>query len=154
MRYAHTNIVAKNWRTLADFYIAVFGCTFEPPERNQAGDWLSQGTGVADAALQGAHLLLPGHGANGPTLEIYSYAQIEPLGPGPANRQGLGHLAFEVDDVAATVEQVLAQGGSLAGTITERTIEGVGELSFVYARDPEGNLLELQCWRKQALGEG
>ena len=31
MRYIHTNIVAKDWRRLADFYIQVFGCTPVPP---------------------------------------------------------------------------------------------------------------------------
>lgn len=148
MRYAHTNIVATDWRLLADFYIETFGCTVKPPQRKQAGDWLARGTGVADAALEGVHLLLPGHGEHGPTLEIYTYRTIAPQPPGAANRQGLGYLAFEVDDVAETVARVLAKVGSLAGVVTERAIEGVGLLTFVYARDPEGNLIELQSWQR------
>ena len=76
MRYAHTNIIAKDWQKLVDFYIAVFECELKPPVRNQSGDWLASGTGVANASLEGAHLLLPGHGENGPTLEIYQYAEI------------------------------------------------------------------------------
>jgi predicted enzyme related to lactoylglutathione lyase len=31
MRYVHTNIVAEDWRRLADFYAKVFGCTPVPP---------------------------------------------------------------------------------------------------------------------------
>ncbi len=31
MRYIHTNIVAEDWRSLADFYVKVFGCTPIPP---------------------------------------------------------------------------------------------------------------------------
>jgi predicted enzyme related to lactoylglutathione lyase len=27
-RYAHTNIVAKDWRKLAAFYVDIFGSTF------------------------------------------------------------------------------------------------------------------------------
>ena len=35
---------------------------------------------------------------------------------------------------------------SLAGEVTRRHVDGVGDLVFVYARDPEGNLIELQSW--------
>ncbi|MEM6379681.1 MAG: VOC family protein [Bacteroidota bacterium] len=146
MRYAHTNIIAKDWKKLVDFYCAVFDCKLVPPIRNQSGDWLSQGTGVSNAQLEGAHLRLPGHGESGPTLEVYQYAEIKSQEPVAANQRGFGHLAFEVDDVSLILEKVLEYGGSLNGQLTRRQVEGVGFITFVYARDPEGNLLELQNW--------
>lgn len=149
MRYAHTNLVARDWQALASFYQQVFSCRFQPPERNQSGDWLSIGTGVPRAALRGVHLLLPGHGDRGPTLEIYEYAESVPNEGRVANREGLGHLAFEVDSVEATAKQVLRHGGALAGAIVQRDVPGVGVLTFVYTRDPEGNLIELQSWEHQ-----
>ena len=149
MRFAHTNIVSRDWKQLADFYVAVFDCRVKPPKRQQSGDWLARGTGVSNAALEGVHLLLPGYGDDGPTLEIYTYAGIVEQDPGPANRQGFCHVAFEVDDVHAVALRVREHGGTLAGEITERLIEGVGVITFVYARDPEGNLIELQSWRKE-----
>ncbi len=150
MRYAHTSIVADDWRSLAGFYGAVFGCVRVPPERSLSGEWLSAGTGVADASLEGVHLRLPGHGKGGPTLEIYTYRAIEPADPGAANRRGLAHLAFEVDDVEAVANVMLEHGGTLAGRIVTRPVPGVGALTFVYARDPEGNLVELQSWDRSA----
>ena len=36
-RYAHTNLVARDWRALAAFYTDLFGCRFVPPERDDAG---------------------------------------------------------------------------------------------------------------------
>ena len=45
----------------------------------------------------------PGHGESGPTLEIYSYSEMAGKPSSMANRKGLGHLAFAVDDVAAIV---------------------------------------------------
>jgi predicted enzyme related to lactoylglutathione lyase len=146
VRYAHTNIIAWDWRQLAQFYQAVFVCTPLLPERDQSGAWLEQATGVAGAALQGVHLRLPGHGENGPTLEIYSYHEM-PGKPEPrANRQGLGHLAFAVDDVSMTLQKVLEHGGSALGSVTTTHVAGVGHLTVVYATDPEGNILELQRW--------
>jgi catechol 2,3-dioxygenase-like lactoylglutathione lyase family enzyme len=138
-------------KIFADFYRAVFGCTPKPPKRKQEGEWLEQGTGVKDASLEGVHLLLPGHGDEGPTLEIYTYGNLLSSPVGPANRRGLGHIAFEVADVHATAQSVVGHGGSLAGAVTEREIEGIGVVTFVYARDPEGNLIELQCWRRSKL---
>lgn len=147
IRFGHVNLIARDWRALAAFYERVFACERLAPERAQSGDWLSQGTGVPGAALAGVHLRLPGHGPAGPTLEIYSYRETLPrAGEHLANRQGYGHLAFTVADVDACAAAVIAAGGALAGAIVRHEVTGVGLLCFVYARDPEGNLLELQSW--------
>ncbi len=146
VRYAHSNIIAQDWRKLADFYTSVFNCQFVPPERNQSGDWLEKATGVSGAALQGVHLRLPGHGDTGPTLEIFSYKNsLDKPEPAP-NRRGIGHLAFEVEDVDACLKAVIAQGGWSLGQVVTRVIEGAGTIRFLYAADPEGNILELQHW--------
>jgi predicted enzyme related to lactoylglutathione lyase len=146
MKYKHTNIIAGDWRALARFYEDVFGCVRVPPERNLSGDWLAEGTGVPGAALAGAHLRLPGCGDAGPTLEIFQYARNEPKPAPAANREGFSHIAFEVDDVAAVLQTVIARGGSAVGSVVSRDVEGVGRLTFAYAADPEGNILELQSW--------
>lgn len=69
-RYVHTNLIAHDWRRLADFYEEHFGCVPVPPERNYSGSTLETGTGVPGATLQGVHLRLPGHGDRGPTLVL------------------------------------------------------------------------------------
>jgi predicted enzyme related to lactoylglutathione lyase len=71
VKYKHTNIIARDWEVLAQFYENVFGCIPIPPERNLRGTWLDEGTGIQGAHLRGAHLLLPGYGDDGPTLEIF-----------------------------------------------------------------------------------
>ena len=79
-------------------------------------------------------------------LEIFQYGQVESRLPSVANREGLGHLAFAVDDVEAKLANVLANGGSDIGQIVATEIDGVGRLSFCYVADPEGNMIELQKW--------
>ncbi len=148
MRYAHTNIIAKDWKSLADFYTQVFKCTFQPPQRNQSGEFLAKGTGVEGAALEGVHLVLPGYGENGPTLEIYSYNKMLDNPNNLPHQYGFRHIAFEVGDVNEVVEQVVKYGGTLLGEVVEKHIAGVGLLTFVYAKDPEGNILEIQSWKK------
>lgn len=146
IRYAHTNIIAKDWKKLADFYSEVFHCVPVPPQRNQSGQWLEKGTGVKNAALKGMHLRLPGYDENGPTLEIYSYAEMILNEPPSANRKGLGHLAFEVEHLEICLDKALAAGGSKLGEISQATVEGVGTIDFIYITDPEDNIIELQHW--------
>ncbi|MFK7810329.1 MAG: VOC family protein [Saprospiraceae bacterium] len=147
MRFAHTNIVSKNWKELAEFYVKIFNCKILPPIRKQSGEWLEKGTGLKNAKLEGAHLLLPGHGENGPTLEIYQYETIEPQDFLPPNKRGFGHIAFEVNDIEMVLSDLIKNGGKAFGEITKRKINGVGEITFIYTRDPEGNLIELQQWK-------
>ncbi|HEY4768786.1 MAG TPA: VOC family protein [Candidatus Limnocylindria bacterium] len=149
-RYGHTNLVARDWQRLAAFYVELFGCVVVPPERDYRGRDLEAGTGVRDAALRGVHLRLPGHGDDGPTLEIYTYEHgPQPL-PTAANRPGWGHIAFAVDDVAAGRQAVLAAGGSAVGdVVTLETADG-RSVTWCYVTDPEGNIVELQAWAARA----
>jgi predicted enzyme related to lactoylglutathione lyase len=146
LKFVHTNIVANDWRKLARFYEQVFECRSVPPERRLKGRWLEEGTGVEGAELRGIHLRLPGYGDDGPTLEIFQYNHLEER-PGTAvNRPGLGHLAFAVDHVGAAVETVLAAGGGRVGQVVSLEVDGAGTVTFAYVTDPEGNVIELQCW--------
>ncbi len=144
--FGHVNIVASDWKRLSRFYQAVFGCVPVPPRRRLSGDWLEAGTGIAGAALEGEHLRLPGLGAEGPTLEIYSYVGMLDKPEVAANRLGLGHLAFRVPDVADALDRIRSEGGRALGTISSTTVPGKGRLTFVYACDPEDNVIEVQAW--------
>jgi catechol 2,3-dioxygenase-like lactoylglutathione lyase family enzyme len=144
MRYVHTNLVARDWRRLAAFYVDVFGCVPVPPERDLSGEWLDQATGIEGAHIRGMHLRLPGYGEGGPTLEVFQYDEETEAGMPAPNRKGLGHVAFLVDDVEETRKKVEALGGGDVGETVEVRILGVGGLRFAYLKDPEGNIIEVQ----------
>ena len=144
--FGHVNLVASDWERLSRFYQEVFDCVPVPPRRDQSGPWLDAGTGLRQAHLRGEHLRLPGLGADGPTLEIYGYEEsLERPEPAP-NRLGLGHLAFQVADVPARLERLRVHGGRAVGSVVSLPVPGKGTVTFVYAADPEGNLIELQAW--------
>lgn len=147
--YVHTNIIARDWRRLADFYTEVFDCRPVPPIRDQSGEWLSQGTGVSNASLRGTHLRLPGYGEEGPTLEIYTYGHTIDAPSAPPNQRGFGHLAFRTEDIDALLDKALRRGATKLGELTTCEIQGVGRLTFIYIADPEGNGIELQEWGRK-----
>jgi catechol 2,3-dioxygenase-like lactoylglutathione lyase family enzyme len=148
MRFAHTNIASKDWKKLADFYINVFDCKIKPPQRNLSGEWLDTATGLTHAKLEGVHLYLPGHGENPPTLEIFTYEEMQSEAHIMPNSIGFTHIAFEVEDVNITLKNALTHGARELGKIVENEIENVGIVQFVYFRDPEGNIIEIQSWKE------
>ena len=146
--YMHTNLVAEDWEKLARFYEDIFGCVPVPPERDFKGERLEAGTGIPGAHLRGVHLRLPGHGDNGPTLEIFNYNILQPRNATAVNRPGYGHLGFSVEDVAAARNAVLRSGGQAVGEIVALQIATGATVTWCYVTDPEGNIIELQSWSR------
>ncbi|AOY78390.1 glyoxalase [Clostridium formicaceticum] len=148
MTYVHTNIVSKNWKELAQFYINVFKCEPVYPERDLSGKWLDRLTNLKNAEIKGIHLRLPGY-ENGPTLEIFEYTSTNFSGITPEiNRHGFGHIAFHADSVEDVLKKLLQHGGQQLGEVVIKDFGEIGVLTAVYAKDPEGNLVEIQNWQK------
>jgi predicted enzyme related to lactoylglutathione lyase len=149
-RYVHTNLVSRDWRSLARFYQEVFGCVPVPPERHLSGPDLEAGTGLRGARISGVHLRLPGFGDTGPTLEIFQYGEPDIDTQRAVNRPGFAHIAFAVDAVEEARSHVLSHGGSAVGDIVTAQISLTARVTWCYVRDPEGNVLELQSWTTHA----
>ena len=148
LRYVHTNIIARDAATLIDFYKQTLGCKSIGQNRDLRGPWLDKLTGLPQTPITGEHLLLPGYDTTHPTLEIFSYDNLRETLPPEVNRPGLAHLAFEVDDVEKTLAAILAAGGGQVGEVVTAAYPNNMEAVFVYARDPDGNIIELQSWRQ------
>src|SRR5438093_13715343 len=115
-KYAHTNLIARDWKRLVRFYCDVFGCERKGPERDLCAEWLEKVNAVPNAHLRGVHLRLPGYGNNGPTLEIFSYDQLIERELPRSNECGFAHIAFAVDDVDQALHAVIAEA---AGPVVE-----------------------------------
>ena len=144
IRYRHTNLIARNWRSLSAFYQRALELTPVPPERDLSGGWVDRLTRMPGAHITGEHLKLPGSDA---TLEIFSYEAME-RGKKALNREGFAHIAFEVDDVPGALARIISEGGGQAGELVSAEYPGGVTATFVYAADPEGNLIELQSWKR------
>jgi len=134
-------------KRLVRSYGDVFGCIPKGPERDLSGEWIDRVTSLSATRLRGVHLRLPGYGDDGPTLEIFSYDDMPDKQLPMPNDPSFAHMAFAVDDVEAALEAVISAGGSSVGEIATTEVGGVGFLQVIYARDPEGNIVELQKWR-------
>lgn len=103
------------------------------------GDWQGPVTGIAGARLRVAHLFGYGH-----HMEFIQYLAA----PGPErslqpNMAGVAHVCLEVDDIHATAEIVLEQGGSAQGEMVYVDEGAVAGCWAGYIRDPNGIIIEL-----------
>ena len=146
IRYAHTNLIANDWKRLMDFYCQVFDCVPVSSERDHQGPHFEALTGIKGGNAKGRHIRLPGHGERGPTLEIFQYKENDPTLPTSLTRPGFAHIAFEVPEMDKKRAEVLAWGGRDVGQQVTIDIPGAGKLTLIYMTDPEGNILELQKW--------
>jgi peptide deformylase len=144
IRYRHTNLVARDWQSLSAFYQRALGLTPTGQTRDISAPWLQRLTGIPGAHIRGEHLRLPGTDV---TLEIFSYDAVLPGEPA-LNRAGFAHIAFEVDDVEKALAKLTAEGGGHVGERVNASYPGGVTATFVYATDPEGNLIELQSWKR------
>ncbi|MGI9391659.1 MAG: VOC family protein [Boseongicola sp.] len=142
MNFSHVNIVARDTDKLADFYKEVFGCEDRSLRESISGEKPSLAMGLPNTEFYAAWLNLPG--VDGPYLEIFQFKEFEECTPPSANRIGLAHLAFDVEDLSAVCDAVVAAGGSAFGEVASFEEAGKILFSFVFMRDPEGNLLDLK----------
>ena len=147
-RYTHTNINSPDWERLVKFYIEVFDCKLVPPLRHLHGEWFDKASGIPGAEVHGAHIALPGYDENGPTLEIFTHTNAQGDRSASFHQQGFGHIAIHVDDVEKVYKKLLEHGGSSDGEIVKNYYESMGKtLTMIYAKDPDGNIVEIQNWR-------
>ena len=111
-----------------------------------SGEWLDNLTDLQKSQIKGIHLLLPGYDSFGPTLEIFEYNQNIENDKKYINLEGFAHIAFAVEDVKEKLNLLLKNGGSTVGSLIDTEIKGVGKISLIYTKDPEGNIIEIQKW--------
>ncbi|QEC50857.1 VOC family protein [Baekduia soli] len=103
------------------------------------GDWVGRVIGLEDVRVEAVMASAPdGSG----TIEVTRFRTptVAPHEPAPAaNRPGLRHIAYNVDDVHAVVERVRAAGWDTVGEI----VDYEHRYLLCYLRGPEGLIVEL-----------
>lgn len=141
MKFSHVNMIARDTDKLADFYKTVFGCDDLYARKDLSGEAISKCNGVPDAEIYAAWLSLPG--VDGTFLEIFQYKNTHDRPTPLVNQPGYGHISFEVEDIQATYDAAINAGGAPLGEVKNFGTEEA-PLFYVYVRDPEGNVVELE----------
>jgi catechol 2,3-dioxygenase-like lactoylglutathione lyase family enzyme len=104
-----------------------------------SGDWIGRIIGLEDVTVELVMVRVPG---GGDVFEVVRFhaPSAGAQEPAPAaNRPGLRHIAFKVDDVRAVVDRAGEAGWDTVGEI----VDYEGMFLLCYVRGPEGLIVEL-----------
>ena len=143
IKYCHVCISCKDWQMISKFYQDVFDCIPLDPIRHMQGQWAGEliaAENKEEAEVVGEHIMVPGYGDNGPTLEILSYKPLGKDVPLECYDFGFTHICFETPgNIVALLDRFLEHGGTLISQFEDPYKERV-----IYGRDPEGNIVEIR----------
>ena len=136
--FSHTGITVSNFNRAVSFYWEVFGCPLvgvadTPPDRVRTFFGVESSPG--DVSCRIGWIRVPG----GAVLEIFEFQPQLPPRAVPWNGVGLTHLSFNVRNLQRWYDYLSARGVECVSR-PERSPRGH---SFFFARDMDGNLIEL-----------
>lgn len=136
-RFDHVGVTVQDLDLVTEFFVSlgleVEGRTFVE------GDFIDTVTGIPDSRSEIVMLNAPGGGTS---VELSSFVRPDAVPGSPeamANELGLRSLAFEVEDLQGSVDQLAAQGYGLVGGVG--SYEDVWRMAYV--RGPEGIIVAL-----------
>ena len=145
----HINIVVADLERAADFYETVFGFN-RGFSAHLEGEWIETVTGLTGARADCLFLDAPGGGTR---IELIRYEapddEFSPFNSTP-NQPGLRHIAFEVEDIDATLTRVRALGIVPFSEPVEVPfrVANLGAKRLAYFHDFDGTIVEVASYEK------
>jgi len=136
-RMDHVGIVVNDLAAAIEFFVAL-GLELQG-EGSVEGGWVDRVVGLEGVRSDIAFLQTPDGNAQ---LELSKFHSPQYRGDNhlaPANRPGISHISFAVDDIDAVVAGLRARGAEFVGEVEQ--YEDIYRLCYV--RDPEGIIVEL-----------
>ena len=134
--FSHTGITVSNFNRAVQFYSDVFGCPLvgvaDTPAERVRGFFGVEGDAPR---CKIGWIRVPG----GAVLELFEFQPQLPPRPVPWNGVGLTHISFNVRNLPKW-HAYLTRRGVECVSRPERSPRGH---SFFFAKDPDGNLIEL-----------
>lgn len=134
----HVAIVVTDLQKMKNFYEGVFGFV-KVSEEIEEGEFIETVVGLSCVRLHWVKLRM----SNGLLLELLKYESPESeirLKPQQSNTLGYSHIAFTVEGVENFLLKLKNNGCKIINSSIENKARTV---RVCYAKDPEGNIIEL-----------
>lgn len=134
----HVNLVVSNLYETKDFFTEL---GFEVGDESElTGEWVSSMVGLQNVRARYVTLSLPASNTNLELIEYNTPPSEKDPKIGKANQIGFRHIAFEVENIFATVQDLKDKSIEFLSPV--QTYPKTGK-QLVYFWGPEGILLEL-----------
>lgn len=140
----HLGLTVPDIDAATEFFSSAFGAQslYDTLDGPAAGALLEQSLGIPEGAtVQRVRMLRL---ANGPSLELFEYGDVDQRAPLRACDFGIQHFALYVDDLDTALDAVVAAGARPLSEPADLPGMEEGALNrWVYAEMPWGGLIEL-----------
>jgi catechol 2,3-dioxygenase-like lactoylglutathione lyase family enzyme len=139
IRMSHVAIAVTDLPASLRFYTEGLG--FEPGPCFEAGDEVAAVSEVEPPVRMRSQYLTKG----GFRLELMGWETpaVHGVASKFRNQRGLTHLSFEVDDIVAVEDRLLALGGHRLPDARVKVEREPADISLVFLTDPDGTRIEL-----------
>ena len=135
--FVHIGLVVEDLDETVRF-LALLGLDCSEPAVH-GGEWIDRIIGLENVTVEVVMARLPGGSDVLEVVRFRSPSDGSPEAPAPANRPGLRHIAFTVNDVHSVVDRVRDAGWATV----EEIVDYKNVYRLCYIRGPEGLIVEL-----------
>jgi catechol 2,3-dioxygenase-like lactoylglutathione lyase family enzyme len=136
-RMDHVGIVVRDLAGAVAFFVEL-GLERDG-EATVEGDWVDRVIGLEGVRTQVAMLRTPDGHSRIELAQFHAPPAAEADAPAPANRLGIRHIAFAVEDLDGVLARLRARGATLVGEV-----ENYRDIyRLCYVRGPDGIIVEL-----------
>jgi catechol 2,3-dioxygenase-like lactoylglutathione lyase family enzyme len=136
-RMEHVGIVVNDLAAATEFFVQL-GLRLQGEARVE-GRWVDRIIGLDGVQSDITYLETPDGQSHVELSKFHSPTAVGDGRPAPANKLGLRHIAFGVDDIDAAVAGLRSRGVELVGEVLQ--YEDLYRLCYI--RGPEGIIVEL-----------
>jgi len=133
----HTGLVVRDLDRSISFYEGLGLKVWRREE--ETGPFIDTVVGIPNLLIEWAKMKCP-DGSIVELLQYRSHPDIQTLADAPSNRLGCSHIAFTVDDIARTCNEIAKLGGTV---VNPPAIAPDGLVRVAYCHDPDGILMEV-----------
>lgn len=133
----HTGLVVRDMQRSIRFYEAL-GLSVWRREQ-ESGQFIDTLVGIPESKIEWAKMKCP-DGSIVELLQYHSSPDVQPFFVAPSNRLGCSHIAFTVDDIEQTCDDIVRLGGSVVN-MPQQAPSGMVKVAYCY--DPDGILMEV-----------
>ena len=141
-RFRHIALIVKSMDSMLTFYQDVLGCV-KKRDFVIGSEEFRRGIGIPDATARCVHLTIPNSDVE---IELFEFHESSDslTQPPRINDPGYRHFAIVVEDMDEAVTALKRKGVVFhSNPIRFEQPADIRGFSFVYIRDPEGNIIEI-----------
>lgn len=133
----HTGLVVRDLARSISFYETLGLKVWRREE--ETGPFIDTVVGIQGVRIEWAKMKCP-DGSMVELLQYHSHPDSQPRIIVPSNRLGCSHVAYTVDDIAQTCQEIVRLGGSV---VNPPALTPDGLVKVAYCHDPNGILMEV-----------